>query len=113
MDGKYNSVPLFLARSYSSLKNCILYADLPFFSSPSLITGDSLKSDLALNSLDNILFLLELTVGFETYIENKTSPKAAKYKPIFCDLNSNYRSIHVINLSMSALGILNGGRFRF
>ena len=72
-DGRYiwrhNSVLLFLARSLSALQSCSLYADLPFFSSPSLITGDSLRPDLALISPNYTLYLLELTVGFETNIE--------------------------------------------
>ena len=86
-------------------RNCLLYADLPFFSSPSLITGDSLRPDLVLISPDNTLYLLELNVGFETNIEKNSSHKATKYKPLLHDLNSSYRSIHFINLSMSALGI--------
>ena len=108
-DGRYtwrhNSVLLFLARSFSSLQNCLLYADLPFFSSPSLITGDSLRPDLVLISPDNTLYLLELTVGFETNIEKNSIRKATKYKPLLRDLNSSYRRVHFINLSMSALGI--------
>ena len=54
---RHNSVLLFLARSFSSLQNCSLYAELPFFSSPSLISGDSLRPDLALISPDNTLYL--------------------------------------------------------
>ena len=58
-DGRYtwyhNSVPFFLARSFSSLQDCSLYADLPFFSSPSFIAGDFLRPDLALISPDNTL----------------------------------------------------------
>ena len=88
-DGRYtwrrNSVLLFLTRSFSSLQNCSLYADLQFFSSPSLITGDSLRPDLALIFPDNTLYLLELTVGFETNIEKNSSRKATKYKPLLRD----------------------------
>ena len=108
-DGRYtwrhNSVLFILARSVSSLQNCSLYADLPFFSSPFLITGDSLRPDLALISPDNTLYLLELTVGFETNIEKSSNRKATKYKPLLRDLNYPYRSINFVNLSMSALGI--------
>ena len=68
-DGRYtwlhNSVLFFLERSFSPLQNCSLYADLPFFSSPSLLTGESLRPDLALIFLDNTLYLLELAVGLE------------------------------------------------
>jgi len=51
-DGRYtwrhNSVLLHLANSLSSLKNASLFADLPSFSSPPLVTGDSLRPDLVL-----------------------------------------------------------------
>ena len=51
-EGRYtlhhNSVLLFLANTFSSLKQCTVYAALPFFLSPCLITGDSLRSDLLL-----------------------------------------------------------------
>ena len=102
---RQNSVLLFLARSFSSLKHCLLYADLPCFSSPSLVTGDSLRPDLVLISPDNNLYLLELTVRFETNLESNSNRKATKYKPLLRDLKSKYQNIHVINLSMSSLGI--------
>ena len=44
----YYSVLSYLAKSMSSIKNASLYADLPSFPSPSLITGDSLRPDLVL-----------------------------------------------------------------
>ena len=108
-DGRYtwrhNSVPLFLARLFFSWQNCSLYADLPFFSSRSLITGDSLRPDLALISPDNTFYLLKLTVGFETNIEKNSNRQATKYKPLLRDLNYGYRSINFLNLSMSALEV--------
>ena len=39
-----------LRKTLSSVVNSTLYADLPFFPSPSLITGDSLRPDLVLVS---------------------------------------------------------------
>jgi len=59
-------------QDHSRLCRIILYILISisqFFSSPSLITGDSLRPDLAFISPDNTLYLLELTVGFETNIE--------------------------------------------
>ena len=96
---------LLLPRSFPSLQNCSLDADLPLFSSPSLITGDSLRPGLALISTDNTLYLLELPVGFETNIQKNSNRKATKYKPLLRDLNYRYRSINFVNLSISALGI--------
>ena len=108
-DGRYtwrhNSVLLHIANSFSSLQRCRLFVDLPSFPSPSLITGDSLRPDLALISPDNILYILELTVGFETNIEVNNKRKAIKYGPLIQDLRSQYCTITFINLSMSALGI--------
>ena len=66
---------------------------------------DSLRPDLALISPDNTLYILELTVGFETNIEVNNKRKAIKYGPLIQDLRSQYRTITFINLSMSALGI--------
>ena len=86
-DGRYtwrhNSVLLSIANSFSSLQRCRLYVDLPSFPSPSLITGDSLRPDLTLISPDNALYILELTVGFETNIELNSKRKAMKYDPLY------------------------------
>ena len=43
---RHNSVLLFLANIFSSLKNCTVYADLPSFLFPCLISGDSLRPEL-------------------------------------------------------------------
>ena len=106
-DGRYTwrHYSVLLSCKIILLQNCSIYADLPFFSSPSLITGDSLRPDLALVSPDNTLYLFELTVGFETNIEKNSNRKATKYKPLLRDLNYRYRSINFVNLSMSALRI--------
>ena len=92
---------LFLARSFSSLQNCSLYADLPLFLSVSLITGDSLRPDLALT----LPMTLSISLKLETNIEKNSNRKATKYKPLLRDLNYRYRSINFVNLSMSVLGI--------
>ena len=109
-DGRYtwrhNSVLLFIAKSFSSIQHCLVYADLPFFPSPSLITGDSLRPDLALIAPDNSLYVLELTVGFETNIEINSNRKATKYRPLLLDLKPRYREINFVDISMGALGIL-------
>ena len=65
---RHNSVLLHLANSLSSFKNTSLFADLPSFPPPSLVTGDSLRPDLVpiLNIMS--VYLLELTVGFESNI---------------------------------------------
>jgi len=108
-DGRYtwrhNSVLLHLANSLSSLKNTSLFADLPSFPSPSLVTGDSLRPDLVLILNYTSVYMLELTVGFESNITVNSDRKLAKYCPLFNSLRTNYTSIKFVNFSMSALGI--------
>ena len=55
---RHNSVLLAIAKSLSSLQHCTLFADLPSFASPSLITGESHRPDLVLISQDKTLYLL-------------------------------------------------------
>ena len=103
---RHNSVLLFLANTFSSLKQCTVYADLPSFLSPCLITGDSLRPDLLLLTEDKILYILELTIGFETNIQINSNRKAAKYTSLISDLSPYYSKVIFIKLSMGAIGIM-------
>ena len=89
----------------SSIKNALLYADLPSFPSPSLITGHSLRPDLVLVLNNTTVYLLELTVGFESNIKVNSERKAAKYHPLLSNLRTEYTNINFVNILMSALGI--------
>ena len=102
---RHNSVLLFLAKTFSSFSDCLLYADLPSFLSPSIITGDSLRPDLVLISNNSTLYILELTLGFESNIQINSDRKASKYSSLLLDLNHAYSDVKFINLSMSTLGI--------
>ena len=103
---RHNSVLLFLANTFSSFKQCTVYADLPFFLSPSLITGESLRSDLLLLTKDKSLYILELTIGFETNIQNNSNRKAAKYSSLLSELSPSYSKVTFVNLSMGAIGTM-------
>ena len=109
-DGRYtwrhNSVLLFLANIFSSLNQISVYADLPSFMSPSLITGDSLRPDILLLTGNKVLYILELTLGFETNIQANSVRKANKYTPLLQDLSSSYNKVIFINVSMSAFGVM-------
>ena len=74
--------------------------------SPSLITGDSLRPDLLLLTGNNVLHILELTMGFETNIQANSVRKATKYTPLLQDLSSSYNKVIFINVSMCALGVM-------
>ena len=54
---------------------------------------------------DNILYIIELTVGFETNLNNNAHRKELKYRPLLSDLATDYKEIKFVNLCISCLGI--------
>ena len=93
-DGRYtwrhNSVLLFLANIFSSLKQCTVYADLPSFLSPCMITGESLRPDLLLLTGGKLLYILELTMRSETNIRNNSNCKTARYRSLLSEHSPPY-----------------------
>ena len=53
-----------LQKRYRQLGN--IYADIPEFRNPSILTGDVYRPDLLLVTPDKSLYIVELTVGYET-----------------------------------------------
>ena len=102
---RHNSVLSFLATSLKVVEGSSLYADIPGFPSPSIITGDALRPDLLLKTKDNCLYILELAIGFEKNLSNNAERKRLKYSRLVSDLRSQYKSVTFVNLSMSSLGI--------
>ena len=102
---RHNSALNFLAQSLKAIPNCSLYADLSGYLSPSIITGDSFRPDLLLVISDHRLFILELTVGYETNLDVTANRKREKYSNLIHNLSSAYSSIMFVNLSISSLGI--------
>ena len=78
---------------------------LPGYLSHCIITGDSRRPHMLLSTADNRLYIIELTVGFETNLNNNTRRKELKYHSLLTDLSSDYHTIEFVNLSMSCLGI--------
>ena len=65
--GDTDSVLLCLSKSLSSFAEWSIYADLPSFPSPSLISGDTSKPDLILhNKCSKFLYIVERTVQQST-----------------------------------------------
>ena len=108
-DGRYtwrhNSALHFVASTLQCIKNSTLYVDLPGFLSPCILTGDLLRPDLLLCIGTDTIYIVELTVGFETNITTNADRKRNKYLQLTRDLSSKYRYTKFINLSMSSIGI--------
>ena len=51
------------------------------------------------------LYVLELTVGFESNLNSKAVRKKEKYLNLIKEMGRNYRCVKFINLSVSSLGI--------
>ena len=58
---------------------------------------------MLLSTANNILYVIELTVGFETNIDNNASRKYEKYRNLIQELSSNYHKVKFINISISSL----------
>ena len=71
-----------------------------------LIIGDSLRPDLLLLTEDKKLYILELTIGFETNIQINSNRKVAKYSSLISDLSPYYSKVIFIDLSMGAIGAM-------
>ena len=72
---------------------------------PSVITGDDHRPDLLISTKDNCLYILELTVGYETNLRNNINRKHLKYEKLIMDQKKKFNSVKFINLSISALGV--------
>ena len=53
-----------------------------------------------------MLYILELTFGFESNLEVNSTRKSAKYLPVIQALQATYREVKFINVSMSDLGAM-------
>ena len=84
---------------------CTLDVDLPQYLFPSLVTGDDLRPDMLISTPSNTLYVLELSVGFETNLDDNVRRKFTKYCCFLNDLTSKYRHNQVVNLSIGSLGI--------
>ena len=100
-----NSALKFLAQTLQSIRSAKLYVDFAGYLSPCIITGDRLRPDILFSTADNILYIIELTVSFETNLNINASRKELKYRPLQVDLDKAYDRIKFVNLCISSLGI--------
>ena len=102
---RHDSVLNFLAKTLSSVSDAKLFADLPGYNSPSIITGDEYRPDMLLITSDNTLYVAELTVGHESNLENNSIRKNYKYSNLVKELKNHYQSVVFVKISMSCLGV--------
>jgi hypothetical protein len=102
---RHDSVLNFIANFLRPMIFNNLYVDIPGFLNPSIVTGDKYRPDLLLTTKDNCLYILELTVGYETNLRNNIKRKQEKYTDVIKEQKKHFKSVEFINLSISALGV--------
>ena len=101
---RHDSVLNFITSNLTSVQRSKLYVDLPGFITPSVITGDELRPDLVFE-IENNLYILELTVGYETNLNSNSERKHQKYRNLIKDKEKNYNKVKFVNVSISSLGV--------
>ena len=107
---RHDSILKNLADYLRLKENLCMHADLERYSSTSVITGDDLRPDIVIIK-GKLLYILELTVGFETNISKNAERKEQKYADLIENLQgrreqNKYEKVLFVNLSLGALGII-------
>ena len=104
---RHDSILNFIAKSLQPVINVhsSLYADVNGFLNPSIITGENYRPDLLFLIQSKCLYVVELTVGFESNRNNNAVRKKEKYLNLIKEMSRNYRFVKFVNLSMSCLGV--------
>ena len=102
---RHDSVLNLIASTLKSLNCSNLYVDLPGYISPSVVTGDTLRPDLLLTIENKCIYILELTVGFESNLLANATRKREKYHELINEQLKNYEKAKFVNVSISSLGV--------
>ena len=104
---RHDSILNFIAKSLQPVINVdsSLYADVNGFLNPSIITGENYRPDLLFLIQSKCLYVLELTVGVESNLNNNAVRKKEKYLNLINKMSRNYRCVRFVNLSMNSLGV--------
>ena len=109
---RHNSVLLNIASSIPRDQNITLYVDLDSFASQSIISGDEQRPDMIMKR-NNDLWILKLSVGFETNLENNINAKRLRYNTLIQCLKTTYRKVKFINLSLSGIDVYSKSHVTF
>ena len=88
-------------------------SDLTGYLSPSLITGDTLRHDLLVILPSNCLYILELTVGYDSNLYCNSIRKEKKCRQLILELRSQYKEVRFVILTIGALGVMSNSSTSF
>ena len=78
-----------------------------------IITGDELRPDLLITLENKCIYILELTVGFESNLLTNATRKRQKYQDLINEQLKNYEKVKFVNLSISSLGVFSHSSLDF
>ena len=104
---RHNSILKNLVAYLSSIKkNLCFYADVEGFENP-VISGTETRPDVIIvNNIDQVVYIVELTVGIETNITKNCVRKTLRYRELCYALKQQYKTVEYFNLSMGAIGVI-------
>ena len=105
-NGRHDSILSVISNFVNSTRNIDFYCDMEGYINPSVITRTENRPDMIVILNEFTIFVLELTVGFETNIEINIKRKWVKYDEMLKHLDRRFSKVNFINLSMGALGIV-------
>ena len=78
-----------------------------------LLLSQAIHPNLVLHFQNKCLYIIELTVGFESNLPKNANRKKLKYLEVLNQLKDNYRLVKFFNLSMSSLGLFDKSSSEF
>ena len=103
---KHNSILATLLRSIDGMRDLKLFADIPGYPCPTVVTGTLKRPDIIIVDQEKIALVLELTCGFVTNVKENSERKTEKYNCTIINMKKKYEKVSFVNLSMSALGLI-------
>ena len=95
-------------------KDLSFYADVDGFENPSIIAGLEVRPDMIIvNTTIRAIYVIELTIGFETNITKNCTRKTLHYKEFCNALKQRYDTVEYFNLSMGAISVFGQSVKRF
>ena len=110
---RHDSVLSLIASTIQSAEFSDLYVDLPGYISPCVLTGDKLRPDLLITIQTKCIYILELTIGYESNLQNNATRKRQKYENLIKKQQKHYEKVKFVNLSISSLGVFSESSLGF
>ena len=90
---RHDSILNCLAKALQAMNVGNIYADVPEFQNPSILTGDVNRPGLLFVTPDKSLYIVELTVGHVTNLHINVVRKREKYQDVAREQSKHFYSV--------------------